>query len=103
MEQAPPSKHPLSASTSFKGRGLYMYWKIPPPPPGGISADVIWGINKKENEKRGSKMVKYFQNREELRQKGHDGSRKTMCRERVKNTYHFQKGGGNKYCFLTEI
>jgi hypothetical protein len=34
-----------------------------------------------------------MQNREELRQKGHDGSRKTKCRERGKK-YHFQKGGG---------
>ncbi len=36
-----------------------------------------------------------MQNREDLRQKGHDGSRKTTCRERGKK-YHFQKGGGNK-------
>jgi hypothetical protein len=34
-----------------------------------------------------------MQNREELRQKGHDGSLKTMCRERGKK-YHLQKGGG---------
>jgi hypothetical protein len=34
-----------------------------------------------------------MQNREELRKKGHDGSRKTTCRERGKK-YHFQKGEG---------
>ncbi len=34
-----------------------------------------------------------MQNREELQQKGHDGSRKTTCRERGKK-YHFQRGGG---------
>jgi hypothetical protein len=44
-----------------------------------------------------------MQNREELRQKGHDGSRKTMYRERWKK-YHFQNGGGgDKYRFQTEI
>jgi hypothetical protein len=43
-----------------------------------------------------------MQNREELRQKGHDGSRKTTCSERGKK-YNFQKGGGNKYRFRTEI
>ncbi len=47
----------------------------------------------KENEKRGRKGVKEMQNREELRQKGHDRSRKTTCRERGKK-YHFQKEGG---------
>ncbi len=35
-----------------------------------------------ENEEKGSKRVKYLQNREELRQKDHNGSQKTMCRER---------------------
>jgi hypothetical protein len=30
--------------------------------------------NGKENEKRGSQKVKYLQNKEELRQKGHNGS-----------------------------
>ncbi len=40
-----------------------------------------------------------MQNREELRQKGHDWSQKTTCRERGKK-YNFQKGGsGNKYRF----
>jgi hypothetical protein len=43
-----------------------------------------------------------MQNREELRQKDHDWSLKTICRERGKK-YHFQKGGGNKYRFWTEI
>ncbi len=33
-----------------------------------------------------------MQNREELRQKDHDGSQKMMCRERGKK-YNFQKGG----------
>jgi hypothetical protein len=46
----------------------------------------------KENEKRGSKRVKQMKNWEELRQKGHDGSQKTTCRER-----------GKKYRFRTEI
>jgi hypothetical protein len=36
-----------------------------------------------------------MQNREELRQKGHDGSRKMTSRERGKK-YHFQKGGGGE-------
>ncbi len=39
-----------------------------------------------------------MQNREELRQKGHDGSRKTTCRERGEK-YHFQKGGGGNIVF----
>jgi hypothetical protein len=39
-----------------------------------------------------------MQNREELRQKGHDGSWKTTCRERGKK-YHFQKGGGINIVF----
>jgi hypothetical protein len=32
-----------------------------------------------------------MQNREKLRQKGHDGSRKTRCRER-REKYHLQEG-----------
>jgi hypothetical protein len=44
-----------------------------------------------------------MQNREELRQKDHDGSQKTTCRDWGKK-YHFQKGGGgDKYRFRTEI
>ncbi len=39
-----------------------------------------------------------MQNREELRQKGQDGSRKTTCRKRGKK-YHFQKGGGINIIF----
>jgi hypothetical protein len=35
-----------------------------------------------------------MQNRKELRQKGHDGSRQTTCREKGKK-YHFLEGGGN--------
>ncbi len=34
-----------------------------------------------------------MQNKEELRQKGHDRRQKTTCRERGKK-YHFPKGGG---------
>jgi hypothetical protein len=44
-----------------------------------------------------------MQNMEELRQKGHDGSQKTMCPERGKNDIFRRGGGGNKYCFQTEI
>ncbi len=55
-----------------------------------------------ENEKRGRKGVKEMQNREELRLKGHDRSRKRTCCERGKK-YYFQKGGGNKYHFQTKI
>jgi hypothetical protein len=40
----------------------------------------------------GCKRVKQMQNREELRQKGHNGSRKTMCRERGENII-FRRGG----------
>jgi hypothetical protein len=36
-----------------------------------------------------------MQNREELRQKGHDGSLKTMCLEKGKKS--FSEGGGDKY------
>ncbi len=43
-----------------------------------------------------------MQNREELRQKGPDGSRETTVAKGGKK-YHFQKGGGNKYRFRTEI
>ncbi len=43
-----------------------------------------------------------MQNRLNVRQKDYDGSRKTTCCERGKK-YHFQKGGGNKYHFRTEI
>ncbi len=39
-----------------------------------------------------------MQNREELRQKGHDGSKKTTCCERGKK-YYFQKGGGINIVF----
>jgi hypothetical protein len=44
-----------------------------------------------------------MQNREELKQKGHDGSKNTTCCERGKK-YFFQKGGrinerGKKYHF----
>ncbi len=39
-----------------------------------------------------------MQNRLNVRQKDHDGSRKTRCCERGKK-YHFQKAGGNKYRF----
>jgi hypothetical protein len=39
-----------------------------------------------------------MQNREELRKKGHNGSRKTTCRKRGKK-YHFQKGGGINIVF----
>jgi hypothetical protein len=36
------------------------YWKIHPPPPGGISANVIWGKNyEKEKRKRGMKKRKW--------------------------------------------
>jgi hypothetical protein len=35
-----------------------------------------------------------LQNREKLSQKGHDGSRKTMCRDRGKNVI-FRRGGIN--------
>ncbi len=39
-----------------------------------------------------------MQNREEFRQKGHDGSRKTTCRERGKNII-FRRGGGINIVF----
>jgi hypothetical protein len=39
-----------------------------------------------------------MQNREELRQKGHDGSRKTTCPERGKNII-FRRGGGINIVF----
>jgi hypothetical protein len=39
-----------------------------------------------------------MQNREELRQKGHDESQEMTCRERGKK-YHFQKGGGINIVF----
>jgi hypothetical protein len=57
------------------------------------------GERKLEKRKQKGKLM---QNREELRQKGHDGSRKTTCHERGKK-HNFQKGGGNKYRFWTEI
>jgi hypothetical protein len=97
-------------------RSLYIGKYPPPPGGGGISANVIWGKKTwkgeekkgenvkekgrtgKENEKKGSKRVKLLQNREELRQKGHNGSRKTMCRTRGKK-YHFQRGGGINIVF----
>jgi hypothetical protein len=60
------------------------------------------GRKGRENEKRGSKRVKQMQNREELRQKGYNGSQKTPCRGRGENIV-FRRGEGNKYCFRTEI
>jgi hypothetical protein len=36
-----------------------------------------------------------LQNREDLRQKGHDGSQKTMCRKRGKNVIFIRRGGIN--------
>jgi hypothetical protein len=59
------------------------------------------GRKGKETEKRGSKRVKLIQNREELRQKGHDGSKKMTCCKRRKIT--FSEEGGNKYRFRTKI
>jgi hypothetical protein len=59
------------------------------------------GRKGKANEKRGNKRVKQFQNREEFRQKGHDGSRKKTCHKRGKIS--FAERGGNKYHFRTEI
>ncbi len=44
------------------------------------------------------KGVKEMQNREELRQKGHDRRRKRTCRQRGKK-YHFQRGGGINIVF----
>jgi hypothetical protein len=43
-----------------------------------------------------------MQNREELRQKGHNRGRKTTCRKRGENII-FRREGGNKYCFWTKI
>ncbi len=44
-----------------------------------------------------------MQNREELKQKGHDwGQKATLARERGKNII-FRRGGGDKYHFRTEI
>jgi hypothetical protein len=43
-----------------------------------------------------------MQTREELRQKGHNGSRETTCRERGKIPFS-EGGGGNKHRFQTEI
>ncbi len=37
-----------------------------------------------------------MQNREELRQKDHDGRRKTMCQERGKNIIFRRVMGGNR-------
>ncbi len=48
--------------------------------------------------KRISKTVKTMQNREELRQKGHDRSLETTCCERGK--HNFQKGGINIFVGL---
>jgi hypothetical protein len=93
-----------------------IYWKIPPPPTGGGKYQPMTfggknmkrrekkgenvkekgrkrkekGRKGKENKKKGSKRVKQMQNREELRQKGHDGSQ-TTCRKRGKK-YNFQRG-----------
>jgi hypothetical protein len=39
-----------------------------------------------------------MQNREELRQKGH-----VRSREREKNTIFEKRGGGDEYCFRTNI
>jgi hypothetical protein len=39
-----------------------------------------------------------MQNREELREKGHDGSQKTACHERGKNII-FRRGGGMNIVF----
>jgi hypothetical protein len=39
-----------------------------------------------------------MQNRLNVRQKDHDGSQKTTCREKAKK-YHFQKGGGINIVF----
>jgi hypothetical protein len=40
-----------------------------------------------------------MQNREELRQKGHDGSRKTTCRKRGKKLLFSEGGGGINIIF----
>ncbi len=43
-----------------------------------------------------------MQNNEELRQKGHNGSKKRKRRESGKK-FNFQKGGGDKHCFRIKI
>jgi hypothetical protein len=124
--------HTLQVSISHQlhtffltARGLYI-GKYPPPLGGGKYQPMSFGgknmksrrekeENVKEKERkgkekgrrgekdqRGRKTVKLMQNREQLRQKGHNSSRKTTCRERGKK-YHFQKGGGGKYGFWTKI
>jgi hypothetical protein len=40
-----------------------------------------------------------MQNREELRQKGPDGSRETTCREKGKKYYFWKGGGGINFVF----
>jgi hypothetical protein len=110
------------------GPGVYILENTVPHKGGGRSAAVIWGKNMKggrekrgkmekkkeergnkkeergkgkEKEKKGIKSKYEMQNREELRQKGHIRSRKTMCHERGKNII-FRKGGG-EFCFWTKI
>jgi hypothetical protein len=106
------------------GRGLFFENNFPPwgGPPwggGGISADVIWGKKYEKGNKFGRKRKKKerkrnkgkekeniwedkgknkMPNREELRQKGHDGSKKTMCRAE-KISFSDSGGGLNKYSF----
>jgi hypothetical protein len=92
--------------------------KISPSPWGEILASVIWGkkyeqgkrkkgVNarkegkrkkEKEKEKIRSKRVKKVQNKEELMQKGHDRSWKTVCRRIGKNII-FRRGVGINIVF----
>jgi hypothetical protein len=57
------------------------------------------GRKGKEKEIGVGKRVQSVQNREELRQTGHERIRKITCHERGKKYYFSQKGGGNKYRF----
>jgi hypothetical protein len=56
----------------------------------------------KEKEKGGSQKVKINENREKLRQTGHDRSQKQCVMREGKNII-LEGGGGDKYNFQTEI
>jgi hypothetical protein len=47
-----------------------MYWKIPPPPPGEISPDIIWGEKYEKAMRKGGKCKRKRKKGERKMKKG---------------------------------
>ncbi len=65
-----------------------IYWKIPPSPLGGKSADVIWGKNMERRREKGENVKEKGRKGKENEKRGS----KTACRERGKNIMFKRRG-----------